>query len=104
MLAEVEKGCTFAPAITAKFLRFSGCRKEGKEIKFFFRKSLPETKKRITFAPRTSGSSLGVCAGWEKNEGIKISEKKLSQKLAGIEKDFYFCTRFLRHGNGNKKE
>jgi len=47
---------------------------------------------------------LEVCAGRERKEEIKISEKKLSRKLAGIKKDFYFCTRFLRHGWRNKTE
>ncbi|MFC6095612.1 hypothetical protein ACFPVY_03050 [Flavobacterium qiangtangense] len=75
-----------------------------KKDKIFFAKSLPERKKRITFAPRESGSSLGICAGCEGKEGIKISEKKLSRKLAGIKKDFYFCTRFLKHGWRNKTE
>ena len=74
-----------------------------KKDKIFFTKSLPERKKRITFAPRESGTSLEVCAGHERKEEIKISKKKLSIKLAGIKKDFYFCTRFLKHGFGIKQ-
>ena len=45
MLAEAEKGCTFAPAITAKFLRFSGGRKRREGDKIFFSEKLARNKK-----------------------------------------------------------
>jgi len=51
------------------------------EKKIFFTKSLPERKKRITFAPRESGSSLEVCVGCERKEEIKISEKNFQKGL-----------------------
>ena len=52
-----------------------------KKDKIFFTKSLPERKKRITFAPRESGSSLGICAGCEGKEEIKISKKNFQESL-----------------------
>ena len=67
-------------------------------------KSLPEIKKGFTFAPRESGSSLRDWQAGKKRE-MRISlKKKLHKKLAGLKKDFYFCTRFLKHGNGTKTE
>jgi len=60
---------------------------------------LPEIKKGFTFAPRKSGSSLrDWVSDWEGKKEMKISKKKLQKKLAGFGKEFYFCTRFLKHG------
>jgi len=50
-LAEVEKGCTFAPAITAKFLRFIEGRELVKKIKFFSRKACRKEKSELPLRP-----------------------------------------------------
>ena len=54
-LAQEEKGCTFAPALTAKFLSYWRHEKGEKKSKIFSSKSLPEIKKGFTFAPRRTG-------------------------------------------------
>ena len=68
MLAEVEKGCTFAPAITAKFLRFSGGRREGKEIIFFSEKLARNKKAAYLCAPHERKAIVKAGRPEEKRE------------------------------------
>ena len=50
-LAQAKKMRTFAPAITAKFLRFSEGRELVKKIKFFSRKACRKEKSELPLRP-----------------------------------------------------
>ncbi|MFC6098095.1 hypothetical protein ACFPVY_15675, partial [Flavobacterium qiangtangense] len=69
-----EKDAYFCTRNNGEVLKIYWRQGVSKKDKIFFTKSLPERKKRITFAPRESGSSLGICAGCERKEEIKISK------------------------------
>ena len=64
-LAEVEKGRTFAPAITAKFLRFIEGRELVKKIKFFSRKACRKEKSELPLRPARAE------VHWESAQAVK---------------------------------
>ena len=102
-LAQAEKGCTFAPAITAKFFTKWGWFREKRELKIFSSKSLLEKKKSITFAPRKSGSSLRDWVSGLKEKGNeKFLKKNFDKSLRDLKRISTFAPASWDTEVGNK--